>query len=85
MGSKGGRQAIKDLNLGFINYRGWHSREVDIMMVKKLDIDVLGLAETFLQQEEIEIGGYTWYGHNRQEYKSKWSGSIGKEPEIIAT
>ena len=47
------------------------------MMLKKLDLDVLGLAETFLQrEEEIEIGGYTWYGHNRQECK-RASGGVG--------
>ena len=47
------------------------------MMLKKLDLDGLGLAETFLQwEEEIEIGGYTWYGHNRQECK-RASGGVG--------
>ena len=36
------------LKMGFFNCRGWHSREVDIMLLRKLDLD-MWLAETFLQ------------------------------------
>ena len=49
----------------------------------------MGLAETFLQrEEEIEVGGYTWHGQNRQNCK-RASGGVGllvkKAPESIAT
>ena len=55
------------LSLGFINCRGWWSREVDIrVMLKEKGLDVLGLAETFLQRDqEGEVVGYVWYGMNR--------------------
>ena len=50
--SKGRGQAADELRLGFLNCRGWHSREVDVkMMLRKLDLDVMGLAETFLQRD----------------------------------
>ena len=57
------------------------------MMLGKLELDVMGLAETFLQQEEeIEVGGYTWHGQNRQNCKGKWrSWVVGKKaPASIA-
>ena len=76
--SKGGGQADEELRLGFLNCRRWHSREVDVkMMLGKLELDVMGLAETFLQrEEEIEVGGYTWHGQNRQNCK-RASGGVG--------
>ena len=47
------------------------------MMLGKLELDVMGLAETFLQrEEEIEVGGYTWHGQNRQNCK-RASGGVG--------
>ena len=40
-------------------------------------MDVMGLAETFLQrEEEIEVGGYTWHGQNRQNC-NRASGGVG--------
>ena len=76
--SKGRGQVADELRLRFLNCRGWHSREVDVkMMLRKLDLEVMGLAETFLQrEEEIEVGGYTWHGQNRQ-YCKKASGGVG--------
>jgi len=45
--------------------------------MRKLDVDGVGLAETFLQQEEeVEVGGYTWYGWKRQDFK-RASGGMG--------
>ena len=75
--SKGRGQAADELRLGFLNCRGWHSREVDVkMMLGKLDLDVMGLAETFLRrEEEIEVGGYMWHGQNRQ-YCKRASGGV---------
>ena len=73
--SKGRGQAADELRLGFLNCRGWHSREVDVkMMLRKLDLDVMGLAETFLNG--IKVGGYTWHGQNRQ-YCKRASGGVG--------
>ena len=50
---------------GFMNCRGWWSREVDIKLtLQKLKLDVLG---TFLrEEEEASVAGYVWYGHNRE-------------------
>ena len=47
----------------FLNYSGWWSREVDVKCIlKSISFDVLGLAETFLQQEgEVDVPGYVWY------------------------
>ena len=72
--SKGRGQAADELRLGFLNCRGWHSREVDVKMIRKLDLDVMGLAETFLNG--IKVGGYTWHGQNRQ-YCKRASGGVG--------
>ena len=81
-GDVGGRDR---LSLGFLNCRGWWSREVDIrLMLRKKGLDVLGLAETFLQlDQEGKVGGgggggggYVWYGMNRVGVK-KASGGVG--------
>ena len=46
-------------------------------MLRKKGLDVLGLAETFLQlDQEGEVGGYVWYGMNRVGVK-KASGGVG--------
>ena len=54
--------------LGFLNRRGWWSREVEVNLVlQQLDLDIFGLAETFLRKgEEPQVGGYKWYGNNRK-------------------
>ena len=51
-----------------MNCRGWWSREVDIKLTfQELKLDVLGLAETFLREEdEASVAGYVWYGRNRE-------------------
>ena len=51
-----------------MNCRGWWSREVDIkLMLQELKLYVLGLAETFLrEEEEASVAGYVWYGRNRE-------------------
>ena len=48
------------LNVGFVNCRGWWSREVDLKLVMGLtSFDVLGLVETFLQKDkEVSVAGY---------------------------
>ncbi len=67
-----------DVRMGFVNCRGWWSKEVDInMLLKQLDLDVLGLAETFLQRDdEPDVAGYTWFGNNRIGGK-RASGGVG--------
>ena len=66
------------LNVGFVNCRGWWSREVDLKLVMGLKrFDVLGLAEIFLQKdEEISMAEYVWYGRNR-EGSRRTSGGVG--------
>ena len=77
-GSGDGSQDRVQLSLGFVNCRGWWSREVDIKLtLQELRLDVLGLAETFLRgEEEASAAGYVWYGHNRQGSK-RASGGVG--------
>ena len=67
--------------MGFLNCREWERgwlREVEIMCVlKRKSLDVLGVAEMFLQQEEeADVPGYVWYGHNRVRGKCA-SGEVG--------
>ena len=66
------------LSLGFVNCRGWWSREVDIKLrLQELKLDVLDLAETFLREEdEASVAGYVWYGRNREGCK-RASGGVG--------
>ena len=66
------------LSVGFLNCRGWWSREVDVMCVlKSKSFDLLGQAKIFQQQEgEADIPGYVWYGHNRARDKHA-SGGVG--------
>ena len=47
--------------MGFVNCRGWWSREVDLKLVMGLKtFDVLGLVEEFLQKdEEVSVAWYT--------------------------
>lgn len=48
-----------------------------MLMLRKPNLDEMGLVETFLQQEEeVEVVGYTWYGWNRQDCK-RASGGVG--------
>ena len=52
---RGGGDA-RNLSVGFLNCRGWSSREVDVKcLLKGKSLDVLSLAETFLLQEG-EVG-----------------------------
>lgn len=47
-GVKGVTQVLGVIKSGFINCRGWWSREVDVkLMLSNRRLDVLGLAETF--------------------------------------
>ena len=77
-GSGDGSQGGEQLSLGFVNCRGWWSREVDIkLMLQELKLDVLVLAETFLRkEEEASVAGYVWYGRNREGCK-RASGGVG--------
>ena len=61
-----------------MNCRGWWSREVDIKLrLQELKLDILGLAETFLrEEEEASVAGYVWYGRNRKGCK-RASGGVG--------
>ena len=46
-------------------------------MLQQLDLDIFGLAETFLRKgEEPQMGGYKWYGNNRKTCK-RASGGVG--------
>ena len=37
------------------------------LMIQELNLDVLGLAETFLrEEEEASVADYVWYGCNRE-------------------
>ncbi len=48
--------------------RGWWTREVDLRLVMGLKrFDVLGLAEPFLQKDEVvSVTEYVWYGRKRR-------------------
>ena len=42
----------REMCVGFINYRGWWSREVDVkVLLELMRFDVIGLAATFLKKE----------------------------------
>ena len=44
-------------------------------MLKKKSLNVMGEAETFLQQEgEVDVPGYVWYWHNRVREKHAGGG-----------
>ena len=43
------------LKMGFFNCRGWHSREVDIMLLRKLDLDTW-LAEIIFARKRLLLG-----------------------------
>ena len=46
-------------------------------LLKRKSLDVLGLVETFLQQEgQTDVPGYIWYGHNGVRNKHA-SGGVG--------
>ena len=65
MGRKrgGGAKDSEMLSAGFINCRGWCSREVDVKALLGLKtFDVLELAETFLKRkgEVMSMTGYEW-------------------------
>ena len=66
------------LNVGFVNCRGWWSREVDLKLVMGLKrFDVLRLAEMFLQKgEEVSVTGFVWYGRNREGGGRQASGAV---------
>ena len=76
-GERGGEGLeVGVVRFGFLNCRGWWSREVDVNLVlQQLDLDIFGLAETFLRKgEEPQVGG--WYGNNRKTCK-RASGGVG--------
>ena len=77
-GKEGEELEVGVIRLGFLNCRGWWSREVDVNLVlQQLDLDIFGLAETFLRKgEEPQVGGYKWYGNNRKACK-RASGGVG--------
>ena len=57
-GSGSGTKDRAMLSIGFVNCRGWWSREVDMKLLLELKrFSVLGLAETFLKPEEVSMTG----------------------------
>ena len=74
---RGGKEE-GEIQIGFLNCRGWWSREVDVNMVlRELRLDVFGLAETFLQRNEVpSVAGYSWFGCNRERGR-KAGGGVG--------
>ena len=75
------------MKCGFWNVRGWassNSSDKPILRsecIKKASVDVIGLAETHLRDNEtIHLEGYNWIGQNRQVIHRKarcGSGGIG--------
>ncbi len=53
--------------MGFVNIRGWRSKEVEVgELIKEHKFDVFGVAETFLKSEcEVQLEGYKWFGVGR--------------------
>ncbi len=64
--------------MGFVNIRGWRSKEVEMgQVIKDQRFDVFGMAETFLRNEdEIKLEGYQWFGAGRSG-GGKASGGVG--------
>ena len=69
--------------MGFINCRGWWSREVDVrLMLLDKGLDVLGLAEIFLREDqEVDVGGLclVWDEQSLWEEGEWWCGVVGEE------
>ena len=65
--------------MGNLNCREWWSRKVDVKCMLKLkSLDVLGIAETFLQLErKVDVPSYVWCGHKRIR-EQRASGGVGQ-------
>ena len=70
------------LKLGCWNTRGWPlDSQFRSRVIHSLDLDLIGICETFLQENnEIHLKGYTWIGNNHKQISKRaicGSGEVG--------